>query len=336
MDALRTRLSAHAASLEGLISMVPAKFYFPPDPDELEAKFAKRTAKQPPVPKQQRKQEADARKKARLDPDQPLVPEQQQQITRAEREQEEREEAPQLRVAPFAGVDGGGSESVAGLRERLADKLQQLRAGRGGTPKARQPADGSGKPKVSKAQARRERPGRPAGKPAGDGGEAAAAAAPSAASSSARVSSGVGIAFNKLAAAATSPGKAPRKLSTAQLLAQAEEKQRLKRERLAAPDGGGEAAQMEVWQKALEKAGGIKQKDDPRLLRKTLKRTERRKKKSTREWKQRVKTVEKAKKEKQEKRTANLAGRITKNKQRSSKSGGSRAGFEGKKRSFLN
>ena len=47
------------------------------------------------------------------------------------------------------------------------------------------------------------------------------------------------------AAAASAHIKASkRKLSTAQLLAHAEEKERLRRARLAAPDGGGEDAQI--------------------------------------------------------------------------------------------
>ena len=46
----------------------------------------------------------------------------------------------------------------------------------------------------------------------------------------------------------------------------------------------------------------------------SLKRKERQKKKSAREWKARIKQVEKSKREKQEKRQTNLAERKTKNK----------------------
>ena len=38
------------------------------------------------------------------------------------------------------------------------------------------------------------------------------------------------------------------------------------------------------WQRALEKAGGIKQRDNPTLLRKALKKKEKAKKKSAKEW----------------------------------------------------
>ena len=87
-----------------------------------------------------------------------------------------------------------------------------------------------------------------------------------------------------------------------------------------------------MWQKALEKAGGVKQKDDPSLLKKAMKRKERQKKKSAKEWKARLSTVAKAQLDKQKTRTENLAARGTKNKQRASKrkdEAKRRPGFEG-------
>ena len=68
---------------------------------------------------------------------------------------------------------------------------------------------------------------------------------------------------------------------------------------------------------------------------KALKREARKKKKSKVEWASRVKTVAKAMKEKQEARVKNLKERATKNKNRANKMKASRAGFEGKKSSFL-
>ena len=96
---------------------------------------------------------------------------------------------------------------------------------------------------------------------------------------------------------------------------------------------GGEDAQIGVWERALEKASGIKQKDDPALLRKTMRQKERQRKKSAQDWKAREKTVADAKREKQDTRKSNLAARKTKNK---SKRDRARPGFEGKKPSFFN
>ena len=71
------------------------------------------------------------------------------------------------------------------------------------------------------------------------------------------------------------------------------------------------------------------------VLRKALKRQERQKKKSSKEWAARLKTVAKSMHEKQERRKTNLAERKTKNKNRANKHKASRAGFEGRKNSFL-
>ena len=88
-----------------------------------------------------------------------------------------------------------------------------------------------------------------------------------------------------------------------------------------------------MWERALEKASGIKQKDDPALLRKTMRQKERQRKKSAQDWKAREKTVADAKREKQDTRKSNLAARKTKNK---SKRDRARPGVEGKKPSFFN
>ena len=87
------------------------------------------------------------------------------------------------------------------------------------------------------------------------------------------------------AAGAAEPWKAKRKLSDAQLLAKAQEAAGKRRQLML--EGGSEELGIEVWQKALEKAGGVKQKDDPSLLKKAMKRKERQKKKSAKEQEER-------------------------------------------------
>ncbi|KAF3939259.1 hypothetical protein ABW19_dt0205069 [Dactylella cylindrospora] len=92
------------------------------------------------------------------------------------------------------------------------------------------------------------------------------------------------------------------------------------------------------WSKALKMASGEKLQDDETLLKKSLKRQEKAKKKSEREWKERNANVEKAKALRQKKREANIAAR--KEQKKSGKSGKKgrkvpskkskgRAGFEG-------
>ncbi|KAJ6263763.1 hypothetical protein Dda_2334 [Drechslerella dactyloides] len=92
------------------------------------------------------------------------------------------------------------------------------------------------------------------------------------------------------------------------------------------------------WSKALKMAAGEKLQDDEGLLKKSLKRQEKAKKKSKREWKERNAGVEKAKAMRQKKREANIAAR--KEQKKAGKSGKKarkvpskkakgRAGFEG-------
>ena len=232
------------------------------------------------------------------------------------------------------GSDGRPT-SVEILKQRLAEKLSQFRSIRGGVPKAQRP-DAPPKVKQPKHVAGGQNKHR---LPASNDGQTNGGAQPGSAGSG----SGKGgsseanrsLEYNKLAEQqAADAAKNKRKMSTAALLAQAEEDQRRKRARLSAPDGGGEEAGIKEWQRAMQKAGGIKQKDNPTLLRKALKREERKKKKSKIEWSARVKTVAKAMKEKQETRKKNLNERVTKNKMRASRMK-ARAGFEGKKSSFL-
>lgn len=68
--------------------------------------------------------------------------------------------------------------------------------------------------------------------------------------------------------------------------------------------------EKKAWKKALQQASGEKVKDDPKLLKKTIKRHEKKKAKSTKEWQERLNKVEEAKAEKQMKRTQNLQQRI--------------------------
>ncbi|KAL5250692.1 hypothetical protein ACHWQZ_G016434 [Mnemiopsis leidyi] len=68
--------------------------------------------------------------------------------------------------------------------------------------------------------------------------------------------------------------------------------------------------QDKAWAKAISMAKGEKQKDNPELIVKTIKRKEQSKKKSKKEWTSRIGGQKKAQKEKQKKRQANIEKRI--------------------------
>jgi Surfeit locus protein 6 len=91
--------------------------------------------------------------------------------------------------------------------------------------------------------------------------------------------------------------------------------------------------EKDLWLSARKRAHGEKTKDDPALLKKTLKRKEKVKKKSEREWKERVEDVEKGKAIRQKKREENLRKRReekgAKGKKKVGKKVQKRPGFEG-------
>ena len=180
--------------------------------------------------------------------------------------QKEPEKAkPSLLAGPQLGSDGQPL-SVDGLKQRLAEKLQQLRSGRGGVPKAQKPAEPK-KEKQPKHVAGGQNKHRPHGDASAHPGKGGGGGGEVEGSGSGGAGGNGRLEYNKLQTPGDKPSKQKR-ISTAAALAQAEEAERRKRARLSAPDGGGEDVQIEEWQRALQKAGGIKQKDNPTLLRK--------------------------------------------------------------------
>ncbi|XP_012540627.2 surfeit locus protein 6 homolog [Monomorium pharaonis] len=64
--------------------------------------------------------------------------------------------------------------------------------------------------------------------------------------------------------------------------------------------------EKDAWKSALAKASGEKIKDDPELLKRTIKRNEQKKKYSAKKWNSRIENVQKSVQERQEKRRENI------------------------------
>ena len=134
------RLRNHNGYLDSLIEMVPAKYYFPPDPDEMAKKFQKhvnKPATQTAADKLQRKMESSERKRAKLDPDQLTVPQQQQHIAEQEERERARDRAQQRRRAQQEGESDGEDEdeapgpvsaALAGYNTGDASSVSELKA----------------------------------------------------------------------------------------------------------------------------------------------------------------------------------------------------------------
>jgi len=85
--------------------------------------------------------------------------------------------------------------------------------------------------------------------------------------------------------------------------------------KISEPDKAMEMETNDKWKTALDKASGVKVKDDVNLLKKALKKVEKKKEKTKRDWADRVKDVKKIKDKAQEKRQKNIDKRREKTKE---------------------
>lgn len=132
--------------------------------------------------------------------------------------------------------------------------------------------------------------------------------------------------------------KKPKKATKAELLTEAEQKQ-ADRQDLAASSEGQAKLQKEAWGSALSRAKGEKILDDPKLLRKSLKKEQKVKEKKAGAWKERKQYEKKQGKEKQQKRSKNLQARVTQVKEKKIKKREKkllRPGFEGRRDTPIN
>jgi hypothetical protein len=133
------------------------------------------------------------------------------------------------------------------------------------------------------------------------------------------------------------------------LLADAETKRQTLQELKQGDDDQKEKAQQILWTDTLKEADGQRVKDDPAKIRKALKRKVAKKAKSTKQWQSRTAQVQKSQQDRQKIRThnldarkkggqagANLSRKEIKKPEEDQGRRLSRAGFEGRKRDFLN
>jgi len=115
------------------------------------------------------------------------------------------------------------------------------------------------------------------------------------------------------------------------------DKERIAKLKSEDPDKAKELESKAKWKSALLKASGTKVRDDEKLLKRTIKRKEAAKRRTQRDWADRVNTVQKHKDDKQAKRKDNLKARaaakierrISRGKKPKAKPAKKRAGFEG-------
>ncbi|KAH7618408.1 hypothetical protein NADE_000601 [Nannochloris sp. 'desiccata'] len=152
---------------------------------------------------------------------------------------------------------------------------------------------------------------------------------------------GAGLTFSKVdfgnGASNSDRRKGKHKLSKAELLQEAEKRQA---QQGAGGGGGarGEGEEQEAWGAALKRAQGEKVFDDPKLLRKSMKKEAKMKQKKSKVWNERLEKQKEGQEAKQAKRRTNLQRRVDAKKEAKKAKREKkllRAGFEGRKKTFI-
>ncbi|KAH7489182.1 hypothetical protein PRIC1_009911 [Phytophthora ramorum] len=339
-------LQAHDRFFCDTMENIPAAFYFPTDAEANWKKSApKKYHKNVQALKQQEPTKKNLLKRAKFSPASQQSNEERQQVTAAV-EQQEKEQTNVKPVKPSAAKEEGGLD---GLRARLAVKIQAMR-------EQRKAEEKTGKKRPSRAEAAAEQRALKKRKTAASKSKAkadkrekeAAEKAESEAQAKEKAETTVDAASISYGSLLLDDGSAKddkpktrngQGVRGIQNLLKKAERNAQRLEELKKTEEGSEKVKAKGWDTALQQAAGQVVMDDPKLLRAKLKKKEKSKAKSTKEWKERTAKLEVSKKERQKKKVANSLGRGKEAAKPAEKKGrkGPRAGFEGKKgEGFLN
>ncbi|KAH6929404.1 hypothetical protein HPB50_027326 [Hyalomma asiaticum] len=294
-DSLRSRLMAEDAYMLRLIDTVPPKYYFDADTvealtEQINSKVANRV---------QGSGVKKAHKMARLDPG--LFQTVSQLLQASEPKTKKRRKA----KASLHSAALDRASSLDELRQRLSHKIEALRGKRpaAGERKANKKA---AKPASKPTQNKRHKPNQESS-PAVSSKKAAKSpqAVPVFNRDSHIVYSKFELA-DSTAGANTRPKVEKKKKLVRQLELKAEKMKNLEEHD---PERAKEAQEKQKWHRALDRAEGIKVKDDPVLLKASLKRHEKRRQQSRKKWESRTEHVKQRQEERQQKRRDNIKAR---------------------------
>ena len=317
---MQESLQSHAHTFDHLLSLIPPKYYLH-TPEPLDGKYMHN--KKLKAPKQAIKEASQKAKKLKLDPDQ-------------------HQSVPQLQLASVADdalvTPMPSPTTVQDLKLKLQQRLQTLSQSRRGKNAANEPPKSRQEILAKRAQKKLDRKKKK---------EAQKKIAPTMSipdlespqmadvkSSTAKLKFG-NLDFGEQPN--TTKRKGPSDIAS-QLSKAISKKQKLQKLQETAPEKAQSIQESSKWSKVEALASGVKVKDDITLLKKSLKKKESIKAKSTKEWGQRKDSVQKSMIKKQQKRQENIQARIDAKKDaRMNKGKGgnkkkkARPGFEGSK-----
>lgn len=300
-DSLRSRYLTEDDFMLRLVDTVPHKYYF--DADTVEALTEEINEK---VADKAQGLTKRAHKMARLDPALYQTVSQLLQAVRGSSKKAARRKA----KASLHSAALDRASNLDELKQRLSHKIQELRGKRptGKRKATKRAAKSAAKPNQSK----RPKPVQESIVP--NAGKKKKAAKPQPAPA---VFNRDGLmVFSKFELADTAVGAEPKpqarpgKNKKQQLVRQLEnqqEKMRSLEER--DPNLAQQAKKKQQWNRALDRAQGLKVRDDPELLKASLKRHEKRRQQSRKKWQARTETVQQRQEERQQKRRNNIKAR---------------------------
>ena len=313
LSELKEGLLSHSACFNSLLELIPARYYFADDDEEKCNKFYKN--KKQKAPKQAVKESSRKAKMARLDPSQhKTVPEIQAELAAVDSETANDERA--------VSVEDVACSSIGDLRTKLHERIEFLQR------KRKVPLNLDRPTIPAKKAKKKEKKDKRMGKMLNS---SQINSKPAVNNKKTIVNSEGKVVFSKFdftsdVAKLQRSGKGSGKKTNYKKLLEKAESRKKKLEEMKGnnTEKSKEIIEQAKWKKALGKSEGVKQKDDPVLLKKAMKRKEKQKMKHQKEWKERLENQKKQLKERQDRRQKNIQERIDKKKK---KKGGRTPGF---------
>lgn len=320
LNALRERLASHSNCFDSLLELIPPKYYFDDNEEGQGKKFYKN--KQNKAPKQAVKEASKKAKLSRLDPSnhKSVIELQAESSCKiSERKNDE----------PYVSVENLECSNIGNLRVKLHERIELLKKKRKATSSVNTNTDKPSKKAKRKSKEQKNIKKVKSGLDFGkfNGKEFG--------NSKKLITNHDGkVVFSKFdfttdvtKTQQSKEGKVKKK-NYKKLLEDAENrKKKLQEIKVTDAEKAKEIVEEAAWKKALGKSEGLKQKDDPALLRKAIKCKENQKKKHQKKWKERNEKQKRLMKERQEIRQNNIKERIEKKKKNNMKKGGRTPGF---------
>ncbi|XP_050376639.1 uncharacterized protein LOC126794035 [Argentina anserina] len=328
---LKSIIHQHSQFMDKLVELIPARFYLPTDDDEKPwfqglSKPAKASAKK------LTKQNIKKARLDRFDPDKisTTTLDLLKQSLEKEKENDDESDSGEMETKPVVpGLDDDDrSVTFEELQQRLRRKIEQFQSGRncGVSERARKRMERKERYEKGAEDRKRKR------ETASDEKKPTSTESVDKNVEQEVAEASKGLTFSRVKLGDDDDiGKKKRRLSKAKELERAKQLEEMKKD----PEKG----KSLLWKTATSRAAGVKIHDDPKLLKQSIKKENKKHQKNAEKWKERVETTQKLKADKQKKRSDNISAKLDEKKKRKIAKREKklmRPGFEGRKEGYVN